>query len=286
MIDTHFATGHLYGLNLRTRALVHLIHCDGETKRKEHDMGALKRLNPNELRMGAPKGRKVLWIWDKAGISFGQWHKWKQGSGVYFLSRAKENMNLTIAPRPWDGSDPVNAGILKDGYLVDGPQTPIRLVVFQDPISGDTFEFITNLMNVEPGVIAQLYRMRWDIEKSFDALKNQFGETKAWASGATAKTMQATFLAIATNLVTIFEHYLELCQGIRNTPERNRKAKRLKEERRQLRKAGLKAPALYCRLVRFTKTSVKFIRWIRMHLWRATCWSDALARLCRIYASL
>jgi len=59
---THVATGHVFGLNLRTRGIVHLAHCDEETKIKEHDMGVLKRLDRDVLRQGAPKGRKVIWI--------------------------------------------------------------------------------------------------------------------------------------------------------------------------------------------------------------------------------
>ena len=33
-------------------------------------MRALKRLDTDTLRQGAPKGRRVLWVWDKAGIDF------------------------------------------------------------------------------------------------------------------------------------------------------------------------------------------------------------------------
>jgi hypothetical protein len=36
---------------------------------------------------------KVLYIWNRAGIDFRQWFKWKE-NGIYFLSREKENMKL------------------------------------------------------------------------------------------------------------------------------------------------------------------------------------------------
>jgi hypothetical protein len=109
---TYVATGHVFGLNLRTRGIVHLAHCDEKTKIKEHDMGVLKRLDRDTLRQGAAKGRKVIWIWDPAGISYGQWYKWKVSAGIYFLSRPKENMNIDhIADLPWEKKDPVNAGI-------------------------------------------------------------------------------------------------------------------------------------------------------------------------------
>jgi hypothetical protein len=70
---------------------------DTEGKRKtEHDMRALKRLTTKDLRQGAAKkGRKVIYVWDRAGINFQQWYKWKQSAGIYFISREKSNMRLT-----------------------------------------------------------------------------------------------------------------------------------------------------------------------------------------------
>ena len=54
-------------------------------------MRALKRLSITSLRQCAANGRKVFYVWDRAGIDFQQWHRWKQGGGVYFLSREKAN---------------------------------------------------------------------------------------------------------------------------------------------------------------------------------------------------
>ncbi len=62
-----WAAGHLYALSLRTRALPHLEMAEGK---KEHDMHVLKRLGAQALRMGARKGRKSLWIWDRAGPDY------------------------------------------------------------------------------------------------------------------------------------------------------------------------------------------------------------------------
>ena len=82
---TKHAVGHLYGLNLQTGGMFHLSTGDQENRLKEHDMRGLKRLEIDRLRMGAPKGRKVLWIWDSAGITFWQWYNWKQASSIYFI---------------------------------------------------------------------------------------------------------------------------------------------------------------------------------------------------------
>jgi len=135
---------------------------DQKKKLKEHDMSALKRTEPEDLRRGAPKGRKVLWIWDKAGIDFAQWHKWKRANGIYFLSLAKKNMRPeTLAEWNWDPESPVNRGVLSDREVSTTAHVSIRQVRYHDPSKDTEFTFITNLpTSVPPGVVAQLYRMR------------------------------------------------------------------------------------------------------------------------------
>jgi hypothetical protein len=91
---TKYPVGHLYCLNLRTQGLSHLCLLDQITRKKEHDLRALKALSADILRQGAAKGRKVLLVWDRAAIDFQQWHRWKHQNGIYFLSREKENMRL------------------------------------------------------------------------------------------------------------------------------------------------------------------------------------------------
>ena len=106
----YYAVGHLYGWDLRHNTLHHLVTADQVTRKKEHDIRGLKRLSHDELRVGAPKGRKVIWIWDKAGIDFRQWHTWKSQSGIYFISLEKENMKLDdiAIPQSFDKEDPIN----------------------------------------------------------------------------------------------------------------------------------------------------------------------------------
>ncbi len=93
-----------------------------------------------------------------------------------------------------------------------------------------------------PGVLAHLYRMRWDIEKTFDLFKNKFGEKKAWACSATAKQQQAAFLSLAHNLILLLEHSLATQQDVRNRAEEVRRAKRLEKLKFAARKANVVVP--------------------------------------------
>jgi hypothetical protein len=70
--DTKYAVGHFYTLDLRRHILRHLALGQGK---QEQDMHVLKRLTVAVLRQHAPKGRKVLIVWDKAGIDFQAWHR-------------------------------------------------------------------------------------------------------------------------------------------------------------------------------------------------------------------
>lgn len=167
------AIGHLYALNLRNSDLSHLALGSDGTKKKPNDMGVLKRMDINELKQGAKKGQKVLYIWDRACIDFVQWMRWKNNNGIYFVTRTKKNMSKEVIARiPFDKNNPENAGVLKNELI--GCVEATRMITYHDAETDETFEFMTNLHpTIPPGVIVQLYRMRWDIEKVFDDIKNK-----------------------------------------------------------------------------------------------------------------
>ena len=282
-----YAVGHFFSLNLRTHALAHLSVADQIERKKEHDMRVLKRLSVETLRQGAAKGRKVLWVWDRAGIDFRQWHHWKHTGGLYFLSREKDNMKLeVIAENPWECADPRNEGVLSDELVATSQGVSVRRVRYRCPLRGEEFSFLTSEYTLPPGVIAHLYRLRWEIEKTFDELKNKLGETKAWASSPNAKAMQAHFLCMAHNLMILCEAELEREHGVRNEAELARRAQRLEKEEKRLAKKRLVMPMLVRALQRLTVRSVKFIRWLRVQLFGKLQHGPEIAALRQLYAVL
>ena len=281
------AVGHFFTLDLRSHALGHLTAADQVTRRREHDMHALKRLGTASLRQGAANGRKVLYVWDRAGIDFQQWHRWKQGGGIYFLSREKSNMQLEIiAENRWERGDPRNSGVLGDELVSTSQGAGVRRVRYCCAQRGEEFSFLTNECTLPPGVIAHLYRLRWEIEKTFDELKNKLGETKAWASSANAKTMQAHFLCMAHNLMIRCESELEREHGVRNEAELARRAKRLEKERTRLAKDKAVVPMLVRAFQRLTVRPVKFIRWLRVQLFARPHHEPDIAALRHLFATL
>ena len=286
---TKYATGHLYTLDLRSHGMNHLTVADQIERKKEHEMRALKRQTADTLRQGAAKGRKVLYIWDRAGIDFRQWFQWKNQSGIYFLSRAKDNMKLeVIAKIPFDTTLPINTGILADEMVATSQGVSVRRVIYQDLETQIIYHYLTNLpTTIPPGLIARLYKARWDIEKVFDEFKNKLCETKAWASSATAKTQQARLLCLTHNLMTLMEDQIRKRCGVINQAEFKRKAKTRSTNAAVTPNSSTAKPITAQHAVeRLTQRTVKFIRWLKNHLDLERDWDRAIARLNEVYSHL
>jgi hypothetical protein len=110
-------------------------------------------------------------------------------------------------------------------------------------------------------------------------VKNKLGETKAWASSATAKAMQAHCLCLAHNLMILCEAELARVHGVRNEAEIARRAHRMEKEEKRLTKENLALPLLVRTLQRLTVRSVKFIRWLRVQLFLQPHHQPAIAAL-------
>jgi hypothetical protein len=159
-----------------------------------------------------------------AGIDIPQWYRWKQSAGIYFLSRAKDLFKFTCYGEiDFDREDPVNLGVIADQLVTNATsQVTFRYIKYQCPHTGAEYEFVTNHMKIRPGVLAWLYKRRWDIEKTYDTFKNKMNESKAWAKSANAKNMQAQFICLAHNLMVLMDQDLSSKQQIKNQKEIDR----------------------------------------------------------------
>lgn len=278
------AVGHFYALSLRTHTLRHLAAGQGL---HEHDMSALKRIKPKGLRQDTPKGTRALIVYDKAGIDFDYWDRCRRECALYFISRVKENMVFErIQDRPWDRSDARNHGVLVDCKVRSREGHELRLIMYQDPLTGKVYEFLTNEPDLPPGVIVELYRRRWEAEKVFDEVKNKLGQKKAWATTLVAKEAQALLIAITHNLLLRYEQDLEDRREVRNTAEDERRSQRAGSAEQACAQAGWPLSSLVLAARRATQRSVKFIRWLRHAIRERLAEAAAVARLQELYAVL
>jgi hypothetical protein len=271
-------------LNLRFHTLRHLAAGAGL---HEHDMSALKRIKPKGLRQDVPKGRRVLMIYDKAGVDLGYWKRCRHECAVYFLSRVKENMILKWeADTPWDTQTPRNRGVVHDWQVVSPDGHRLRLIRYCDPQSGEVYDFLTNEMDLAPGILAELYHRRWEVEKVFDEIKNKLGQQKAWASSLVAKAVQAQMIALTHNLLLRYEHVLEREHGVTNQAEDRRRAERSERAGKECARKGTPLSELVLLPRRATQRSVKFIRWLRRAIREELAEAAALLHLRQLYATL
>jgi hypothetical protein len=183
------------------------------------------------------------------------------GGGIYFLSREKSNIQSEpIGRNRWERADPRNAGVLADGPVSSSQGAGLRRVRYHCALRGKEFSLLTDECTLPPGVIAHLYRLRWEIKRTFDELKHKLGETNACASAANAKATQAH------NLMIQCETELERKHGVRNEAELARRAQRLEKERKRLAGEKTEFPLLVRAFQRLTVRSVKFIRWLRVQI--------------------
>jgi hypothetical protein len=283
--ETRWPTGHFFALNLKSQSLFPLVLADRVARKKEHDVRALKRQSVAMLRQGAGKGRKVLWVWDKAVVDLAFWQE-RKASGIYFLSLRKEGMCLEVqTERVIDATQPINQGVTADRVVVDRRGIRVREITYCNPCDGQVYVYLTSEMTLEPGLLVLLYKTRWEIEKVFDETKTKLAEKKSWATTTTAKEMQAHFVAIMHNLLLLLQDWHQQ-HGVENTAEKERRQKRQDQQKAELKKTGRTLPLICTLLQRFTQATFKLIRWLRAHWHRPTSLTQALLQLRSLYAKL
>jgi hypothetical protein len=250
------------------------------TKRKEHELATLKRIGGQALRMSQPKGVRVIHIYDPAIVDYIQWHKWKQGRGIYVITREKESSALTtLGNIPWDKQDKRNNGVLADELVGPSNGCAMRRVTYQDPATGTVYRFLLNELTIPPGLIAFLYKLRWDVEKCFDEIKNKTFERKAWAGNQAAKHQQAIFISTAHNLMRILQVKLQREEGITDNKGEKARLTRIAEEVSRAKVHGRSHNPLVTTWHRATQRCCQFFRWLDHCLADPTPWAKATAIL-------
>jgi hypothetical protein len=131
------------------------------------------------MRMSEPVGTKVIHVYDPAVTDCREWVCWKT-KGVYVISREKKNSAAEVlGNNPWDQDDPQNIGVLLDQLAGPCAGNLLRRVTYRDPATGTEYTYLTNLLTLPPGLIAYLYKSRWDVEKVFNEKKNKLMEKKS-----------------------------------------------------------------------------------------------------------
>ena len=85
-----------------------------------------------------------------------------------------------------------------------------KIIEYTDPETGQKYQFVSSVEHIEPGLVVWLYFLRWRIEKSFDNLKNNLFEQKAWATTQNALTIQSSVISMVYNFMRFIKEYLHI----------------------------------------------------------------------------
>ena len=129
-----------------------------------------------------------------------------------------------------------------------------------DPATGTVYRFITNEHTLPPGLIALLYKLRWDAEKVFDEVKNKTHEKKAWGDGDVIKIQQSLFISLAHNLMRIVEITLKNDVGITDKISAGKREVRMNKEIQTIKDNGRTPNPLVVQWTRPTQRTFQFIR--------------------------
>lgn len=285
------ATGHFFRMNMRTHHLSCLGMANPEDgKKKAHDMTVIKRSTADELRYGAPKGRKVMLVWDKACIDYRLWFKLKHTYGIYFVTLEKSNSAAeTCGVNPLDASDPKSVGIVSDHLVRTEAGVLLRRIVYTNPEDGVSYSYLTSDFTLPAYQIVLLYKHRWDIEKIFHQLKSKMHERKSWASSLEAKQSHAIFECLAHNLLLLFEQYLTETEGLRDELEEKKQEGRTKSSKRLAKSmdvVGVAGNFINSAVQRATQRTQRFIRWVRAWIYKQAPWHESIYRLREVWGGI
>lgn len=126
---------------------------------KEHEINMARQL---EL----PKNSYI--VFDRGYTDY-SWYQELTENGIRFVTRLKSNAATIPGPKRRGRKSP---GVLLDQQIqLKGVAGAFREVHYLDAETGITYEFLTNVLDIQAATVADLYKERWQIELFFKWIK-------------------------------------------------------------------------------------------------------------------
>jgi len=157
----------------------------------------------------------TIYVFDKGYNDYKAFRKFSDNE-TGFVTRIKDNaVYKSISQNEIEGH--IHSGVLEDEIIEltvkDGtiPESKLRLrkVKYYDRELKREFEFLTNLFDMRPDLIAALYKLRWQIELLFKQLKQNFPLKYFLGDNENAIKIQIYCTLIANLLMTVIQKTLK-----------------------------------------------------------------------------
>lgn len=250
-----------------------------QTQGHQHEWAAVKERPWSDF-LWRPQAQGTILVIDPVAVDFAFLRGAKFKGGFTVITRMKQNLVVRATrPLPWDQNDSRNPGVLSDERVQFAEPGEYRRIRYQDPESREVYEFLTTEFHLPPGVIAHLYRLRWDIEKFFDGCEHLLAEKRAWGAGPVPAQVQNEFLVLTHNLLLLLSGRLDAEEGIRDEKVANKYSAALKQREAAAAQAGRSVSPWVKLLRRATRWSSQFTRWLQDAILHGWNWTDGIAKL-------
>lgn len=139
-----------------------------------------------------------------------------------FVTRIKDNaVYETIETNPI--TEEIHCGVLEDQIIeimvkegVIESKLKLRKIRFYDRVLKREFEFLTNLFEMRPDLVAAIYKLRWQIELLFKQLKQNFPLKYFLGDNENAIRIQIYCALIANLLMTVIQKSIKKAWSFSN----------------------------------------------------------------------
>jgi hypothetical protein len=169
-----------------------------------HDVNVLDSLTPEA---GA------FYVMDRGYLDFGRLYRWTL-HGAFFVTRARKNFRFVrITSHPVDKTAGVQCDqviALRWFYSARGYPAPLRRIRYYDATRDKRLVFLTNNFTLPPRTIADLYRLRWQVELFFKWIKQHLRIKAFYGTSENAVKTQVWIAVCTYVLVAVVRKRLNL----------------------------------------------------------------------------
>lgn len=156
----------------------------------------------------------TIYVFDKGYNDYKAFKKFSDNE-TGFVTRIKDNaVYEPVSENEID--EQIHSGVLQDEIIEltvkEGPTTSkleLRKIKFYDRVLKREFEFLTNLFEMRPDLVAAIYKLRWQIELLFKQVKQNFPLKYFLGDNENAIKIQIYCTLIANLLMTVIQKRLK-----------------------------------------------------------------------------